>query len=31
MSYNDRIEVLLDELSVFSDWQERYEHHIVGT
>ena len=28
MSYNDRIEVLLDELSVFSDWQERYEYII---
>ena len=28
MSYNDRIEVLLDELSVFSNWQERYEYII---
>lgn len=28
MSYTDRIEVLLDELSVFSDWQERYEYII---
>lgn len=25
MSYNDRIEELLDDLSVFDDWTERYE------
>ena len=25
MSYNDRIEELLDDLSVFEDWTERYE------
>ena len=25
MSYNERIEELLDDLSVFEDWSERYE------
>ncbi len=28
MSYSDRIEALLDDLSVFTDWQERYEYII---
>ncbi len=28
MSYTERIEELLDDLSVFEDWQERYEYII---
>ena len=28
MSYNERIEELLDDLSVFEDWTERYEYII---
>ena len=29
MSYNERIEELLDDLSVFDDWSERYEFIIA--
>lgn len=29
MNYNERVDALLDDLSVFDDWQERYEFIIA--